>query len=114
MELKIRSTRTLKVTDIKISSEEHAHLAQLAMDPRYIALVNVMERSCIELDTCFINTPVGDPEAILGAHAVSKAAWLFFTYVQKQVLNAYINQPGEQEEAPAPSLNDVLQGVEGF
>jgi len=74
-----------------------------------------MERSCIELDTAFINTPVGYPESILGAHCVSKAGWLFFTYVQKVVLNAYIQQTGEQEvETPPPSLNDVLQGVEGY
>lgn len=113
MELAIRSTRTLKVTDITISDEERGHLAQLAMDPRYKALVNIMERSCIELDTAFINTSVAEPEAVLGAHCVSKAAWLFFTYVQKQVLNAYINQPGEEEETPAPSLDDVLQGIGG-
>jgi hypothetical protein len=111
MDVKVRSARTLKVTDERISDEERANLAQLYMDPRYVALVNVMERSCIALDTCFINASVAQPEEILGAHAVSKAAWLFFTYVQKQVLNCYTMQPGEEEEVPPPSLNDVLQGV---
>jgi hypothetical protein len=111
MEVKLRTTRTLKVTEEKISDEERAMLAQLFMDPRYIALVNVMERSCIALDGCFINAPVGNPEEILGAHAVSRAAWLFFTYVQRQVLNCYNMQPGEEEEVPEPSLNDILQGV---
>lgn len=111
MEVKIRTTRTLKVTEEKISEEDRALIAQLFMDPRYIALVNVMERSCIALDTCFVNAPVGQPEEILGAHAVSKAAWLFFTYVQKQVLNCYTMQPADEEEGPPPSLNDVLQGV---
>jgi hypothetical protein len=111
VDVKIRSTRTLKVIEEKISDEERANLAQLYMDPRYLSLVNVMERSCIALDTCFVNASVGQPEEVLGAHAVSKAAWLFFTYVQRAVLNCYTMQPGEEEEVAPPSLNDVLQGV---
>lgn len=111
MEVKVRTARTLKVTDEKISDEERASLAQLYLDPRYVALVNVMERSCIALDSCFVNASVGNPEEVLGAHAVAKAAWLFFTYVQRQVLNCYTMQPGDEEEVEPPSLNDVLQGV---
>lgn len=107
----IRKTRSLKVTEIEIPPEEKEHLAQLAMDPRYAAVLNVMERACIELDTALINVSTGDPEAILGAHAVSKAGWLFFVYVQRQVQNALYARTGE-EEPERPSLEDLIQGVE--
>ncbi|HEY2351068.1 MAG TPA: hypothetical protein VGH83_01075 [Candidatus Acidoferrum sp.] len=112
MELKLRSTRTLKVTEARPTPEEFELLAQLSMDPRYDALVNVMERACIELDTGLVNVSTAEPEAVLGAHCVSKAAWLFFIYVQKQVLNAYHTRQGESgEPVEQPSLNDLLQGV---
>lgn len=112
MSLTIRTTRTLKVTEISIPPEEQELLVQLALDPRYEALLNVMERSCISIDTALVNAPLGEPEAILGAHAVSKAAWLFFTYVQKQVQNAYNTRTGEGAEESRPSLEDMIQGVE--
>jgi hypothetical protein len=112
MEARLRTTRTLKVTEIIVTDEEKAQLAQLAADPRYQALLNVMERSCIELETAHFNLPVGDPEAVLGGHCLTKGVWLFFTYVQKQVLNAsYTRTKEEGEETPA-SLEDVIQGVE--
>ena len=108
----LRRTRTLKVTEIQVSPEQVELLAQLALDPRYESLLDVCERACIQIDTALVNTPVGEPEAILGAHAVSKAAWLFFVYVQKQVQNAYHTRAGEPESQERPSLEDLLQGVE--
>jgi hypothetical protein len=113
MELKLRSTRTLKVTEVKVTPEEQEFLFQLAMDPRYDALLNVMERGCIELETAHLNTSPGEPEAVLGGHCVAKAAWLFFIYVQKHVLNAYHTRTAEQpEEETTPALlDDLLQGV---
>lgn len=110
----IRKTRTLKVTELEIPPEQREMLAQLALDPRYEALLDVMERSCIQLDTSLINVSVGEPEAILGAHAVSKAGWLFFTYVQRQVMTAYHTRAGEPEDQEKPSLEDLIQGVENF
>lgn len=114
MEARIRKARTLKVTEVAISPEERAGLAQLYLDPRYEFLLNVMERACIELETAHFNTALGDPEAILGGHAVAKAAWLFFTWVQKSVLNAYNTREGEPEGVEPPSWEEMLQGVEGF
>lgn len=114
MEIRLRTTRTLKVTELKISPEERAGLAQLFNDPRYENLLNVMERACIELETAHFNTSVGNPEEILGGHAVAKAAWLFFTYVQKQVCNAYNTIEPEEGQAPEASLDEMLQGVQGF
>lgn len=113
MEARLRTTRTLKVTDIEVTPEEIAQLAQLAADPRYVALLNVMERACISIDTAHLNTPVGDPESVLGGHCLSKGVWLFFTYVQKQVLNASYTgaQEDDVEQSPA-SLEEVIQGVE--
>lgn len=113
-DLKLRKTRTLKVTEVIVSAEETEMLAQLAMDPRYEALLNVMERACIHLDTALINVPTGEPEQILGAHAVSKAAWLFLIYVQKQVLNASYTRTPDDESTPPPNLEEVLQSLEGF
>lgn len=112
MDLKVRTTRTLKVTEINLSAEEKEKLAQLFSDPRYEALLNVMERACIELDTAHLNTPIGEPEAILGGHAVSKAAWRFFIYVQKQIVSAYNTRTDSEETDNPPSLEDMLQGVE--
>jgi len=89
-------------------------LAQLALDPRYEALLDLMESACINLDTALINVPTGHPEEILGAHAVSKAAWLFFTWVQKAVLNASYTSIRGDEATPPPSLEELMQGVEGF
>ena len=114
MELRLRKTRTLKVTEINLSPEEREGLAQLYQDPRYEFLLNVMERACIELETSHFNTSTGDPEAILGGHALAKGTWLFFTYVQKQVLNAYHTRVEPEEPIEPPSLEEVLQGVDGF
>lgn len=115
MELKIRTTRTLKVTEVLVSPEAQEMLAQLYMDARYQALLDVMERACIELETAHFNTSPGEPEAVLGGHCVIKASWLFFTYIQKQVFNAYSTRTGSEEEAPEkPSLDDMLQGIGSF
>jgi hypothetical protein len=107
--LSVRTTRTLKATDIKLTPEQIGHLAQLALDPRYATLLDLMEASCIQLDTAMINVTPGEPEAVLGAHAVSRGAWLFFTYVQKQVQYAYNSRAGGEEELSRPSVEDVLQ-----
>jgi len=112
MDLTIRTARTLKVTEQKISPGEMGQLADLALDPRYEALLNVMERACISLETAHLNTSPGQPEEVLGGHAVSKAAWMFFVHVQHQVQNAYHMRAGEStEEGPPDTLNDMLQGV---
>lgn len=112
MEVKLRTMRTLKVTEVSLSPEESEKLAQLYTDPRYEALLNVMERACIELDTAHLNTPIGEPEAILGGHAVSKAAWRFFIYVQKQIVSAYNTRTDTEEPESPPSFEEMLQGVE--
>src|SRR5215469_4447306 len=112
VQVKLRTTRTLKVTEVALSSEERENLAQLYNDPRYEALLDVMERACIELDTAHLNTSVGEPEAILGGHAVAKAAWRFFLYVQKQVVSAYNTRTISAPDTPGPSLEEMLQGVE--
>lgn len=113
MEVRVRSTRTLKVTEVRISDEERAELAELYKDLRYNTLLNVMERACIELETAHFNTSVGQPEEILGGHAIAKASWLFFAYVQKQVLNSYNSRAAATEEPQEPpTLDELLQGVE--
>lgn len=113
MEIRIRTTRTLKVTEINLSPQEKENLAQLYDDPRYLALLDVMERACIALETAHLSSDVGNPEAILGGHAMAKSVWLFFTYVQRQINNAYQTREVEPETKPAePTLEEVLQGVE--
>lgn len=114
MDLRIRKTRTLRVIEIEPTPEEREGLAQLYADPRYEFLLNVMERGCIALETAHLNTSAGDVEEILGGHAVAKSAWLFFTWTQKAVLNAYNTREGEPEPVEEASLEDLLQGVEGF
>jgi len=113
MDIRVRTARTLKVTELRISDEEQQALADLYRDSRYEALLNVMERACIELETAHFNTSLGDPELILGGHAVTKAAWLLFTYFQRQVQNAY-NSRTADEEGPSipPTLDEFLQGIE--
>ncbi len=111
MEIKLRTTRTLKVTEVRLTDEQMAQLADLSMDTRYETLLDVMERACIELETAHLNTDVGSPEAVLGGHCMAKAVWLFFAYVQKQVLNARHTRTGGEEHNESPSLDDVLQGV---
>jgi len=113
MDVRIRTTRKLKVTEVEISDEERELLAQLANDSRYEALLNLMERCCIEIETAHFNTSVNNPEEILGGHALAKACWLFFTYIQKRVQNAVLSRAADQEEMQAPpTLEEYLQGVE--
>jgi len=112
MEIRLRSTRTLKVTELTLSAEEKEQLAQLYDDPSYNALLNVMERACISLETAHFNTGVGNPEEILGGHALARGVWLFFAYIQKQVDNAYHTRTRDEQESPPPSFEDMVQGVE--
>lgn len=112
MEVRLRKTRTLKVTEVEIPSEERELLAQLFPDPRYEALLNLMERACISLETAHFNTGVNDPEGILGGHALTKGAWLFFLFVQGAVNNAYHTRTMDEPESQPASLNDLIQGVE--
>lgn len=114
MEIRLRTTRTLKVTDLTVTAEAKEHLARLSQSPEYAALLDVMERACISLETGHLNSDVGNPEEILGGHALCKGAWLFFTYVQKMVQNAYVTRDTEEEPEPEPSLNDMIQGVEAY
>lgn len=114
MDVRLRTTRTLKVTDTKLTEEQLEMLAQLCMDARYQVLLDVMERGCIELETAHFNTSLGNPEEILGGHAVAKAAWLFFQYIQKQVIFAHRSRAAEDDDEPhvPPTLEEFLQGVE--
>jgi hypothetical protein len=112
MELKVRTTRTLKVTELAVTPEERTALANLYGNPDYQALLDVMERGCIELETAHFNTDIGHPEAVLGGHCLTKGVWQFFAYVQKQVLNAYNSRMADDDQSEPPSLNDVIQGVE--
>lgn len=113
MEVRIRSMRTLKVTDVKVSDEERQQLASLRDDGRYQVLLDTLERICIEIETSHLNTSFGEPEAILGGHALARAAWLVFTYLQKQVENAYLSRTALPEEPiEEPTFEEILQGVE--
>lgn len=112
MEIRLRTTRTLKVTELELSPDAKEQLAQLFNDPRYIALLDLMERACISLETAHFNTSVGNPEEILGGHALAKGAWIFFAYIQKQVDNAYHTRTLDEPEAKPPSFDDMLQGFE--
>lgn len=116
MDVRIRSTRSLKVTEIKVSEEELIQLAELFKDSRYHALLNVMERACIEIETSHFNVPMTDPEGILGGFAVAKACWFFFGYIQRQVQYAFMSRsasPEEvEEELEPPTMEAYLQGVE--
>lgn len=114
MEVLIRKTRTLRPTEIKLGDDEIEQLSQLYADPRYEALLNVMERACISLDTAHLDTPTSDPETVLGGHCVCKAAWFFYTYVQRQILAAYHMRTGAQPPEEKPNLDDLLQGVGGI
>lgn len=112
MEIRLRTTRTLKVTELQLPPDKREQLAQLYDDPRYIALLDAMEMACISLETAHFNTSVGNPEEILGGHALAKSSWLFFTYVQKLVSNAYHTRTRDEQEVAPPSLEEVIQGVE--
>ena len=113
MDVRLRSARTLKVTEARITAEELELLAQLHQDSRYQALLDVMERACIELETAHLNSPLSNPEEILGGHAVARAAWLFFQYIQKQVIFAFHSRSAADEEpVTEPTLEEVIQGVE--
>ena len=109
----IRTTRTLKVRDVELSPETRDALANLFKnDAGYQALLDVMERACVEMETALFNTDTGNPDEVLGGHAVCKAMWKFFVYVQKQVYSAHMNQSGEEQGAKPPSLEEVIQGVQ--
>jgi hypothetical protein len=115
MEVRLRSTRTLKVTEVRPNELEQVHLADLYQDARYESLLNLMERACIELETGHFNTPLNDPEGILGGHILCKSAWLFFTYIQKWVQNSYHSRAATEEVPQVePTLEDMIQGVEGW
>lgn len=115
MDIRLRTTRTLKVTEVQISDQEREHLAQLYQDARYESLLNVMERCCIELETAHLNTSMNEPEAILGGHLVAKAAWLLFQYLQRQVKSSHDMRMGDEDEGrPEPTLDEVLQSIEGL
>jgi hypothetical protein len=109
----IRTTRTLRVTEVRVDPERERLLAELYKMNYWEALLDEMEASCIQIETCLIDAPIGDPEEILGAHAVTKAAWLFFQHVQKKVYSAYQKHAGQDIPAPKPSLNDLIQSMEG-
>ena len=113
-QIRARKTRKLRVTEPAISAEEKRNLAELYKDARYESLLNVMERACVEVETAHFNTPLGDTETILGGHLLAKGTWLFFQYVQRLVLNAYNTREGEPEPEAPPSLEEMLQSVEGF
>lgn len=106
----IREHRTLSVKDQALTEAELAMLSELSMDPRYQVLLDVMERACIEQETALINCPVEQPERILGEHAVSQAAWKFFTYIQRQVQNAHIHRTGIQAEPEPLSETERILG----
>lgn len=112
MDIRLRTTRTLKVTEQELSAEKKEMLAQLYDDPRYQALLDAMELACISAETAHLNTSVGQPEEILGGHALTKATWLFFTYVQKLVSNAYHTRNRDEAEPVRPTFQDLIQGVE--
>jgi hypothetical protein len=108
----IREQRTISVTQLDLSPVAKAALSELSQGPYYPHLLDLMERACIEMDTALINTPAADPEAVLGAHAISAAAWKFFTYIQRAVQNAHNQHTAIEPEPPEPpSEEDRIQGI---
>ena len=101
------------MTEVRISDEQRAELAELYKDSRYNTLLDVMERACIEVETAHLNTSPGQPEEILGGHAIAKACWGFFIYVQKQIVSAYNGRVSDNDgPITPPTLDEFLQGVE--
>jgi hypothetical protein len=110
--LTTRTQRTLSVRDRAFSPEKLQRIARLALDPGYEDLLDIMEMACIEQETALINTPVEQMDRVLGEHCLAKAAWQFFTYIQKQVQNAYTQRTAtDAYDAEEPSEEEHLQSV---
>lgn len=86
----IRRQRTLSVMewDHKMTPQEIGVLASFQNDPRYTALLDVMERGCIAQETALINADPADSEKVLAHHVLSKAMWQTFVWIQQRVEDA--------------------------
>ena len=111
-----RTQRTLSVRDQTFSPEKLQRIARLALDTGYEDLLDIMEMACIQQETALINTPVEQADRVLGEHCLAQASWQFFTYVQKQVQNAYNQRTANNATAAddaAESFEDDQERLQG-
>lgn len=89
--------------------EQRMALAAIADKPGYEVLLDLMENACIKQETILLNVEAEKDAEVLAQHKISKAMWLFFVRLQKEVqqelaaltAEAPPQPPSEQEEQDA-------------
>jgi hypothetical protein len=94
--------------------DEKQALYNLVNSAGWTALLNVLERCCIEQETRLINRDVEDDKGILAEHKMSKAYWQIFTRMQRDVLRAAAEFAGVEEEPRPRTEEEQILSVEGM
>lgn len=94
--------------------DEKQALYNLVNSAGWPALLNVLERCCIEQETRLINREVEDDKGILAEHKMSKAYWQIFTRMQRDVLRCAAEFAGVEEEPRTRSEEEQILSVEGM
>lgn len=98
----IRTERRVGVTS-RITPSAARNLYVLTLGETWPDLLDVLEMTCIEVETVLINTDPSKAAEVLANHKLSKAAWMMFEMMQAKIIeasNTYLQSAAKQPVVP--------------
>jgi hypothetical protein len=108
----IRNERRFGVT-AQLEPNQRRNLNALRNSEVWDDLLDVMEQTCIEVETDLINTSAADENAVLANHKMAKAAWKMFTHFQEKIFSeSSLYLESVAKKPPVPELTPEEQFIE--
>jgi hypothetical protein len=110
----IRTERRFGVT-AKLEPNQRRNLNALRNSEVWDDLLDVMEQTCIEVETDLINTSAAEEAEVLANHKMAKAAWKIFTHFQEKIFSeSSLYLESVAKKPPVPELTAEEQFIENI
>jgi hypothetical protein len=108
----IRTERRFGVT-AQLEPHQRRNLNALRNSEVWDDLLDVMEQTCIEVETELLNTSVAEKAAVLARHQSAQNAWKIFTHFQEKILlESSLYLESVAKKPPVPELTPEEQFIE--
>jgi|SRR5579872_5180706 hypothetical protein len=108
----IRTERRFGVT-AQLEPNQRRNLNALRNSEVWDDLLDVLEQTCIEIETDLINTPADEEAAVLANYRMAKSAWKMFTHFQEKIfLESSLYLDSVAKKPPVPELTPEEQFIE--
>jgi hypothetical protein len=110
----IRTERRFGVTS-ELTQQQRVNLLKMRNEDGWQDVLDVMEMTCIEIETALINTSSDKETEVLANHKMAKAAWLIFTHLQEKIdLEISLYLESIAKKPPVPEMTWAEQEAENI